>query len=152
MHGATIKKSQPSVHQNSPLGPMTIFLDPEKTIALHHFKIGFTSSPSTPRSVNSTFPGFPACLRYMNSSLHHTSRPILQPKNITQLIALITTNYLFQWTSLTLPLQKLTLLCSQCPITEPTRERDCDNMKCKGCTNSKKIQASSIDDSTVILT
>jgi hypothetical protein len=120
---------------------MTSFLDPENRIALHQFKIGFSASPSTPSSINSTFPGFPACLRYMNSNLHtHTSRPILQPKNKTELIALITCDYLFQWTSLTLPLQNLTLLCSQCPIKEPIRDRQrlCDKTKCQGCTNFNK--------------
>jgi hypothetical protein len=138
--GMTLLRTQPSVHQNSPLDPMTSFLDPENRIALHQFKIGFTVSPPTPKSVNSTFPGFPACLRYTNSSLHHTSRHILQPKNKTQLIALLTSNYLFLWTSLTLPLQNLTLLCSHCPIKEPTRDRQrlCDNTKCQGCTNFKK--------------
>ena len=124
---------------------MTSFLDPGHRIALHQFKIGFTASPSTPRSVNSAFPGFPACLRYINSNLHHTSRPILQPKNKTQLIALITSDYLFQWTSLTLPLPNLTLLCSHRPIKEPTRDRQtlCDNTKCQGCTNFKKSRSHS---------
>jgi hypothetical protein len=129
---------------------MTSFLNPENRIALHQFQIGLTASPSTPRSVNNTSPGFPVSLRYMNYNLHHTSRPILQPKNKTQLNALITRDckdrihntwlYLFKWTSLTLPLQNLTLLCSLCSIQEPIRDRQrlCDKTKCQGCTNFKK--------------